>query len=125
MKRILNRVMQAPRALVATLVVVAALLNGSKAFAFADECFTFGYIGITQCQTVAVVPNGSTHTLTMKIHSAWTTYQLRDNGNNVIIRTGRTGGGWHYETIGGLFNSAQGYILYCTSLTGDCELNNS
>lgn len=118
-------ILQRPHRLIAALVATLGLLGTGKAFAFSDECFTFGYIGILQCNTVAVPPNGSTHTLTMKIHSIYTTYQLRDNGNQVIIRSGRTGGGWHYETIGGLYNSAQGYILYCNAATGDCELNNS
>ena len=109
----------------AVLVVTAGILSGGKAFALSDECFTFGYIGILQCNTIAIPPNTSSHTVTMKIHSGNTTYQLRDNGNQVIIRSGRTGLGWHFETIGGLFNTAQGYVLYCNSLTGDCELNNS
>ena len=121
----MNRIKKALHHRVAVLVAAAGLLSGGKAFALGDECLTFGYIGILQCNTIAIPANTSTHTVTMKIHSSFTTYQLRDNGNQFIIRSGRTGGGWHFETIGGLYNTAQGYILYCNSFTGDCELNNS
>jgi len=121
----MNRIKKALHYRMAVLVAVAGLLSGGKAFALGDECFTLVTIGITECQTIAIPPNPSSHTVTMKIHSGNTTYQLRDNGNQVIIRSGRTGFGWHFETIGGLFNAAQGYILYCNSFTGDCELNNS
>jgi hypothetical protein len=112
--------------LVPALVTAATLLGGAgRAVAAGDTCFTFGYIGILQCNTIAIPPNSSTHTINMKIHSAWTTYQLRDNGNQFIIRQGRTGGGWHYETIGGLYNREQGYVLYCNAFAGNCELNNN
>jgi hypothetical protein len=121
----MNRMKNALHHRLAVLVVAAGILSGGKAFAFGDECFTYGYIGILQCTTAQIPANPSTHTITMKIHSAWTTYQLTDKGNGNIIRSGRTGGGWHYETIGGLYNTAQGYQLYCNSFTGDCELNNS
>src|ERR1051325_4852735 len=106
----MNRITKKLHHRVAVAVVAAGLLSGSTAFAFGDECFTFGYIGILQCNTIAIRPNTSTHTVTMKVHSAWTTYQLRDNGNQFIIREGRTGGGWHYETIGGLYNTEQAHI---------------
>jgi hypothetical protein len=109
----------------AVLAAAAGLLSGGTAFAFGDECFTYGVIGILQCNTIAIRPNTSTHTVTMKIHSIKTTYQLRDNGNQDVIREGKTGFGWHFETIGGLYNANQGYILYCNAVTGDCELNNS
>ena len=120
MKRVKRRLHH----LLAIVVVAAGLLGSGEALAARDTCYTYGYIGILQCNTIAIRPNSSTHTVTMKIHSVWTTYQLRDNGNQFIIRDGRTGAGWNYETIGGLYNHDQGYVLYCNAITGNCELNN-
>src|SRR4051812_12648140 len=105
----MKRMMQS-RNLVAVVVASTALLGSGKAFAFGDECHTWAGIP-TLCETLAIRPNSSTHTVNMKIHSSWTTYQMVDVGNDFIIREGRTGGGWHYETIGGLYNSDQGYRL--------------
>jgi hypothetical protein len=121
----MNRIGKALHHRVAALVVAAGLLSGGQAFAFGDECFTFGPAGVLNCNTLAVRPNTSTHTLNMKVHSIYTTYQLVDNGNQIICREGRTGFGSHLETVGGLYNNQQGYILYCSSWTGDCELNNN
>jgi hypothetical protein len=120
----MNRVKRGLNHRLAVLVVAAGLLSSGKAFAARDTCYTYGYIGILTCNTIAIPPNPSTHTVTMKVHSVYTTYQLRDNGNQFIIRSGRTGAGWRYETIGGLYNHDQGYVLYCNAFTGNCELNN-
>jgi hypothetical protein len=120
----MNRITKALQHRVAVTMAAAALLSGGPAFAFSSHCYTT-IPPDTHDNTLAVRPNSSTHTLTLKIHTGRTAYTLVDNGNDVIIRTGRTGGGWHFETIGGLFNNAQGYILYCEGWVAHCELNNN
>lgn len=119
----MNRVTKALRYQVAALLVAAGLLSSGTAWAFGDTCITTPVSN--KCSTLAIDPNPSSHTLNMKIHSPLTTYQLKDHGNGVTIRQGRTGFGWHYETIGGLFNTQQGYVLSCSSAAAWCELNNN
>jgi hypothetical protein len=120
----MNRIIKALQCCVVATLAAAALLTGSPAFAFTSHCYTT-IPPDTHDQTLPVRSNPSTNTVTMKIHTGRTTYSLLDNGNQFVIREGRTGGGWHFETIGGLVNRNQGYILYCEGWFAHCELNNN
>jgi hypothetical protein len=109
---------------VAVVVAAATLLSGGSAFAFSDTCSTYAWIP-GHCYTLAIRPNPSSHTVTMNIESPGTAYTLTDNdGRNIIVRQGATGGGWHYETIGGLVNFASGYVLSCSAFAAKCTLKN-
>jgi hypothetical protein len=107
-------------------VLVAGLLIGGKAFAFESECYTFPNVFIFSCETpLHVRPNPNTHTISMKIYTLFTSYQMRDAGNGIICREGSTGAGTHSENVWGLYNDQQGYTLVCTSsLFAHCGLNN-
>lgn len=120
----MNRIKKTLHHRVAVLVAAAGLLSGGTAFAFGDTCYTYAWIP-GHCDTMPIPPNTSTHTITMDIESPGTAYTLIDNnGQNIIIRQGATGGGWHYETIGGLYNTASGYKLTCSAFAAKCNLNN-
>jgi len=111
---------------VAALVASAGLLVGGRAFAFSSTCYVNFPFSPFHCDTQPVFPNPWTHTINMYINYPFTTYTMRDLGNNHVIRQGVTGGGWHDETIGGLYNDEQGYGLACDAKTySTCELNNN
>lgn len=113
--------MKALLKILAPLALAGTLFTAAPASAASDWCWWDSVVFITSCTTANVPANASSHFIYFRVHNPFTHYELRDN-NGPIIRSGTTGGGWHYETVFGLYSY---YSLRCSGPGGSCDISNT